>query len=167
MLVGVQLFLIGMTCASLQKRAWSAALPDWMQSAFTAACVTSLFLFFASVYRAIPCLLLGLAFLFIVSGCSLFGVLRSTAAKRLGNVSYGIYLLQGLVLTSLSSIPAVQKYSLTSPYGHWLFIAFAGLCLIAISTLAHVYVERPGIALGKRLIELSQPRPAQSVTTPL
>lgn len=37
----------------------------------------------------------------LTSGATLFGLIELRAARRLGNISYGIYLLQGLVPTLL------------------------------------------------------------------
>jgi peptidoglycan/LPS O-acetylase OafA/YrhL len=49
---------------------------------------------FPSAYTAAPIILLGGAFFLIANGASLFGLLNTKPAVRLGNVSYGLYLLQ-------------------------------------------------------------------------
>ena len=161
--VGIELFFIGMTCASLRKRKLAPPLPDWLASVITLACIAALFLRYHSASCVGPCLLLGAAFFFISSDCTLFGVLSTRAARRLGDISYGIYLLQGLVLSCFAMLHSVRSLSAASPYAHWIIMAITGLCLIAVSTVAHVYIERPGIALGKQVIARLFPKP---VTTP-
>ncbi len=50
----------------------------------------------------------------LATGCTLFGLLTMHSARRLGDISYGIYLLQGLVLVSLFRRPSVRPFTLAS-----------------------------------------------------
>jgi peptidoglycan/LPS O-acetylase OafA/YrhL len=76
------------------------------------------------VYAAGPIILLGGAFFLIISGAKLFSLLSSRPARRLGNVSYGIYLLQELIMTLvLRRILTLTKQAstpLAQPQTTWL-----------------------------------------------
>jgi peptidoglycan/LPS O-acetylase OafA/YrhL len=104
---------------------------------------------FDRVYAVGPELLLGAGFLLIVSGATLFGLLLTRPARRLADISYGIYLLQGPVLLLAFSFPAMGAASVTSPAVHWSLVAIAAAALTAFATLMHALVERPDIQAGR------------------
>lgn len=145
----IALFLTGMICASLQAEGWVKSLPDkWSSAAlilllglvvttqvgFTASCI----------------LLLGMCFFLIVSGTTVFGLLVTRAAVRLGDISYGIYMLQGLALAALLRPEPLRTIATTLPIGHWTLVLLSIILLIAVATMSHAVIERPGIALGRR-----------------
>ncbi len=144
------LFFTGMSCASLRERTSIPLLPDKAASVLVLALVVTVFVACPGVYAASPVVLLGLAFYLIASGCTVFGLLASRAARRLGDVSYGIYLLQGLVLTVVLRPRPLRALSLGSPVQHWASVLLCAMLLTALATAAHAGVEQPGIALGKR-----------------
>lgn len=144
------LFVIGMLCASLQQKKMLLRLPDLAGSAL----VIGLFalVFQHDDVKTVPTiLLLGLIFFLIVSGTTVFGLLTSKPARRLGDISYGIYLLQGLVLAAVYWPGKMTVLALESAPHHWALALLATLILISLATLAHVAIERPGIALGHRI----------------
>jgi peptidoglycan/LPS O-acetylase OafA/YrhL len=94
---------------------------------------------------------LGAAFLLIGSGADVFGILRTRPARRLGNISYGIYLLQGPVFAAASAIEAVRALDVGSPIGHWTVAMLEAIVLVSLATCTHRFIERPGIDLGRRL----------------
>lgn len=149
--VCVALFLVGMTCGSLAHNGMTAKVTDPLASVFVGMLVCAVFISFNSAYNAAVTLLLGGAFYLITSGCSLFGLLTSRSARRLGNVSFGIYLLQGLVLTVTFSNVWGRDIALKSPIGHWLIVLLCATLLVIVATVAHVVIERTGIELGKRV----------------
>ena len=104
-----------------------------------------------SPYNPAALALIGATFFLIVSGCSIFGILLSRPARRLGDISYGIYLLQGLP-QALFFRPAIFKsIAVSSPLGHWTLALFASITLIFVALFTHVAIEIPGIELGKRV----------------
>jgi peptidoglycan/LPS O-acetylase OafA/YrhL len=147
--VCVASFSVGMTCASLRATRLVPRLPDAAASVLALALVVAVFAAFPVAYGAGPVILLGLAFCLIASGCTVFGLLVSRAARRLGDVSYGIYLLQGLVLAAV--LRPLRAASLASPVQHWALVLACATLLVALATAAHAGVERPGIALGRRV----------------
>lgn len=149
--VCAQFFLLGMTCASLEKRRLLPKMPGWLSSSLALALVATVFLSYNSVYSAAPPLLLGVAFFLIISGCDIFGLLSSIPARRLGDISYGIYLLQGLLFTCLLSLQPLRVFFLSSAQNYWLTVMGSAILLVVASTFVHVYVENPGIQTGRRV----------------
>ena len=106
-----------------------------------------------TAYGSLAVCLLAPAFFMITNGATVFGLLTSTPAKRLGDVSFGIYLLQGLALAAVFSIGPLRAFALQAPVNHWLLVMVGGILLISIATVAHVFVERRGVDLGKLVLK--------------
>ena len=146
------LFSVGMIAAAVREPLASAALngiPQWALSAVAIGAAALAVMGFDGMYGVAPELLLGVGFLLIVSGATLFGLLLTRPARRLGDISYGIYLLQGPVLLLAFSFPALRVASAASPAVHWSLAAIAAAALTAFATLTHSLVERPGIQAGR------------------
>jgi peptidoglycan/LPS O-acetylase OafA/YrhL len=146
------LFSVGMIAAAVREPLASAALngiPQWALSAVTIGAAALAVMGFDGMYGVAPELLLGVGFLLIVSGATLFGLLLTRPARRLGDISYGIYLLQGPVLLLAFSFPALRVASAASPAVHWSLAVIAAAALTAFATLTHSLVERPGIQAGR------------------
>ena len=118
------------------------------------ALLVSTFAVSSSAFATTPVILLGAVFYLITSGCTVFGLLTCRPACRLGDVSYGIYLLQGLALAVVFRPGPLRAAALASPVHHWLLMLFCAVLLVVAATTAHVLVERPGIALGRRVAAL-------------
>ncbi|GGB43865.1 acyltransferase [Sphingomonas metalli] len=91
-----------------------------------------------------------LFFVCVACGNSLWKLLQTSSARALGELSYGVYLMHGLVLSILfvdvaaylSAIPAAMMLIVVLP---------AAVALAILLTLAtFLMIERPFIALGKR-----------------
>jgi peptidoglycan/LPS O-acetylase OafA/YrhL len=146
------LFSVGMIAAAVREPLASAALngiPQWALSAVAIGAAALAVMGFDGMYGVAPELLLGVGFLLIVSGATLFGLLLTRPARRLGDISYGIYLLQGPVLLLAFSFPALRVASAASPAVHWSLAVIAAAALTAFATLTHSLVERPGIQAGR------------------
>ena len=94
-------------------------------------------------------LLLSALFYLVATGCSRFGVLQMRSAHRLGHISYGIYLMQGLALAAV--LRPLHKISAASPLLHVLLVAAASVLLVLMALAAHRFVEQPGMRLGDRV----------------
>ena len=145
------LFFAGMVCGSLHQAGLRPAIADGVASCLVGASVACVLLF-DDVYTPGPVLLLGAAFFLIASGCTLWGLLTSRAAVRLGDISYGIYLVQGLVLAAVFRPYLLREFALSSPWHHWCLTLAAMILLVMVATATHVLIERPGIGLGRRLV---------------
>lgn len=146
----MSLFLAGMIGGSLNQNGIGIKVREPFASIIVCLLISTVFVACRSSFNCGAIILLGGAFYLIASGCTIFGLLTSRAARRLGDVSYGIYLLQGLVLTVVFSFSLVQGIALGSPLGHWGIVLLCATLLIVVATLTHVGIERTGIELGKR-----------------
>lgn len=140
------MFFAGMLCASLPRKDLGTA-----GSVLLCGLLAAIFLTANTAYAPMAILLTGAAFYLIASGANFFGLLTSRPAIRLGNVSYGVYLLQGLCLASVFAMPGVRDLALASALTYWLACGAAALLLVTISAALHVVIERPCIAAGKAL----------------
>jgi len=138
-----------MLSGSLEEKGLLAKLPDWLSSTLVLFLLALDFTYFGSAYQAGPVILMAISFYLIVSGSNIFGLLVSQSAIRLGEISYGTYLLQGLVLYSMFSIPGVQPFAFVSPITYWAVILCCAVLLVTVAAVTHVAIERPGIELGK------------------
>ena len=93
--------------------------------------------------------LMAVSFWLIVTGADLFGLLTSQAARRLGNVSYPIYLLQGLVFAVVYKLPGVTPFTVQAGWRFWSVTLACGALVLGAATIVHRRVEQPGIALGR------------------
>ncbi|MBW4036865.1 MAG: acyltransferase [Proteobacteria bacterium] len=87
-------------------------------------------------------LLYGAMFLIVACGNTGFGLLTHRATRKLGEISYGVYLLQGFALFTVfhhaHRTPA-------TPLHHWVLAIPAVLGLIAVSAATFRWIERPCI----------------------
>ncbi len=145
------LFLAGMLCASAEGRLpIRAKLPEWVRSTLLLVCCAAGF-WRPGLYSWTELFCFGMAFYLVTSGSTLFGLLVTRAARRLGDISYGLYLLQGLAMDAVFRPRFVRAFALSSPLHHWLLGMVSCVFLLVLATAAHVWIERPGIALGRRL----------------
>ena len=144
-------FFIGMTCASLQQYNLFANLPDKIKSFTSIALLWFVFFGYQGAPDIFQAILTGSVFFLIVNGCTLFGALINKSAQRLGEMSYGIYLLQGLVLFIFAEIPQVQTAAILTPVNYWMLVITEGLALTFVAFVTYSLIEKPGIAMGKQL----------------
>jgi peptidoglycan/LPS O-acetylase OafA/YrhL len=156
-------FFIGMVAASFDKRAWVAR-NDLVSSLIAAAALVPCMVGYVDPSTPPGTFLLGVCFYLIANGASMFGLLNLRAARRLGNISYSIYLTHGLILTLLFSSGYIKKAAAMHSGIDWRVGALAMACVLAASSLTYLLIERPGIELGRRII-LAQRR--SPMTTPL
>lgn len=148
------LFAIGMLSASLQLNGAVNRVPQPVLSILALASLTFAFAIFSSAYDIAPALLLGTAFFLMTSGGTIFGLLTTYRARRLGDVAYSVYLLQTLVLSAIFAIPAVRVFSLASVFNYWGVVFLAAAVLVALAVFTHAWIERTGIDAGQRLIAM-------------
>jgi peptidoglycan/LPS O-acetylase OafA/YrhL len=152
-LAALLMFSVGMAAAALkQMSSWNTArLPQWLMSAGALLGPLAVLLFFDGIYKTVPILILGLSFSLVVFDATVFGLLLTKPARRLGNISYGIYLLQGPVFFLIFGFAPLRSFAMTSPMAHWAIVVIAATILIMFATMTHVLIERPGIKAGQRV----------------
>lgn len=145
-------FFIGMVTASLQTRINSTAFDN---KAASGLIVINLYLIFfdpLGMTDVLRVLLSGLIFFMVVNGCSIYGLLKKRVSQRLGEISYSIYLLQGIFLYSYVQIPEVREWAILNAYSFWLFVSVVAISLVFGAYLSYLFVEKPGIHIGKDII---------------
>lgn len=103
---------------------------------------------FYSPWQPLP--LLGLAFVFTAIACgnSFFGLLSHPIIRRLGEVSFGIYLLHGIAIyAALKLTPFSHAASVRHPLIYLLLILLITSLIVIVSSLAYLFIERPFISL--------------------
>jgi peptidoglycan/LPS O-acetylase OafA/YrhL len=89
----------------------------------------------------------------VASGASAFGILTAAGTKRLGNISYSIYLLHGLIINLLMQFPRYNANLVFTTQRFWLVTLLTYACIIAVSIATYYVIERGGINLGRRVIQ--------------
>ena len=148
----VLLFSIGMVCASAQANGYRLRAPQALLSVAVLVLTAGCFLLSPGNLSVWAVFLIGGAFYLVaVAGATLSGALTNRAVMRLGEISFGIYMLHGLALAVVLRSDAGRFAAATSPALYWLLVLGAIALTLASSLLAHVVVERPGISLGHSL----------------
>lgn len=145
------LFTIGMLTASIGVVSPIVRLPDMARSLAVIALLVLVFALRALPYTREQSLILGLVFFLLCNRTTLFGLLTSTPAVRLGHISYGIYLLQGFVFSLGFANDAIARAIMHSTAAFWLTTCLGMFALCAVAAAIHVTVERPMIDVGHRI----------------
>jgi len=83
------------------------------------------------------------------SGNSIFGILSLRASVLLGEISYSIYLLHGVVLYFIFTYWSPTEISNLTLSEYALFLPIVSLVVVAVSTITFLIIERPAIKAGK------------------
>jgi peptidoglycan/LPS O-acetylase OafA/YrhL len=147
------LFLLGILCGSLKKQFGVFYINNFLSSCLVIAVLTMLIWTSAGVY-SIPTILLGAVafFLITVGGCDVFGLLTSRPAKRLGDISYSIYLLQAILVGAVFAFAPIRRFDIASPLNHWVVACLCSILLLLVSALTFNLIERQGIETGRKIV---------------
>lgn len=128
-------------------------LATWLQSR-VAALIAAAGLFMAAVAFPTPLSpgLPAFAFFFIcaASGNSFFGILGTRGALVLGEISFSLYLLHGIVL-SLFFVEGSWITSRMSASAAVLFLPLVAAVAVLVSCVTYLSIERPAMRLGSSL----------------
>ena len=108
---------------------------------------------FSQPYQFETTALCGIVFLIVSCGNTMFGLLTTAGAKRLGNVSYSIYLLHGVVINLLSTIPRYHTNMYSHGLRYWATFAATYAIVVLASVASYRLVELNGVALGRRFAD--------------
>lgn len=107
---------------------------------------------FGHVPRLAMTALIAVAFCVVACGNTAFGLLSNRAAVVLGDISYGVYLLHGLVLSAtFIFLVGSQRQATSSPMNHWLIVMAVGVAVVTISALTYRFIEQPSMRRVKSL----------------
>ncbi|MEO8756855.1 MAG: acyltransferase [Devosia sp.] len=146
----VAFFLLGIIASEIAD---SAALADWLRSPVAALIGTGALLIqmfgFHSANAPLPAVLLMVAFVPVVAGNSYFGLLRRPGSLVLGEISYSIYMLHGIILSVL--MIDYFRPAPGNPDAFWTLLPLVAIGIVLAAALSFVLIERPFIKLGKSL----------------
>ena len=146
------LFAVGLLVAESIRNAKVVALlrTPWASAVGIAALLAEAFLFPTALGAWQP-VLLGIFFAPAAAGNSYFGAISRTGSIVLGEISYGIYLLHGIVLYVAMNVLLSPAALPNGPLPLYLLPVLA-ILVIALALVAYRTVEAPGIDLGRRII---------------
>ena len=121
---------------------------SFIGSIIALVCLISTIIFFDSPYDYIPLLLLSIFFIIIANGNSLFGILQLKVSRALGQISYTIYLVHGLLLYITFNFILKNEYSVTI---HWMIISLVGVALVLVCRIIYELYEGKLLLLTSRL----------------
>jgi peptidoglycan/LPS O-acetylase OafA/YrhL len=144
-------FFSGMIAACLVRYRARPRIPAWAASLLALACLSAVFLGSDTMLGAIQIVLVSAFFYLICDGSTLFGLLSTRAARQMSAMSYSIYLMQGLVLTTVFAVPQIRDFAMAGAVQYWLVGGLCALLLVFVSAGTYRLVEKPGIAQGRRV----------------
>jgi peptidoglycan/LPS O-acetylase OafA/YrhL len=100
--------------------------------------------FFDSGRKPIPIIISTVFFIIIASGNSFFGFLTSSLSRKLGQITYSLYLIHGTLLFIIFyGIIGVEKAAQLSNLAYWGIISATVIPLLFLSQLTFKYIELP------------------------
>lgn len=138
-------FLAGVAAAFLarNRRVRGFAANIWV----TPVLVVLLYIAFSlytTIFSPVPYFCACLVFIAIACGNSFFFILTFPVSRLLGQISYGIYLLHGLLLyVTFHFVIGPRKAEKLSPLSYWNIIAGVCAILILLTCLTYYFIERP------------------------
>lgn len=138
------LFVLGMLIAEIAEyaRVRQVFSQPWASLPLLAALVCAATLFHVP-YGVVPMALLGGVLLGIAAGNDLFGLLSNRGARMLGEISFCIYVLHGIVLHLAFRFYPVERNQLA-------VLPILVAVIVVASALLSLAVEKPAIKIGKQ-----------------
>ena len=129
----------------------------WWGAALSLAAAALLFTAFSTAYSVSAFVVLFAFFIPIAAGNSVFGLLRLRAVVFLGEISYDVYMLHGIVLFFLFTILMPHALQAAHSQGRMLsLMLIAAGSVLLLSTAAHLTVERPMLRLGRKVVPIDE-----------
>ncbi len=140
-------FIAGLITAILVDKKWLVLLAGtrigtWL----TVLCLLLGYAVFPDSSQEVSIFFLGLAFCMIASGNTLFGLMEWSTSRLLGEMTYSIYLLHGVVLFLVFGF--VNRVSGGNELGltwFWVIVLLTIPILLGASYLSYKYLEQPGM----------------------
>jgi peptidoglycan/LPS O-acetylase OafA/YrhL len=95
----------------------------------------------------VPIALLSVFFCIVAGGNDLFGMLATTAARLLGQISYSLYLLHGTLLYALFVVFIKPDPATWTPLAHWTIALALVPVMVAFCLGTFLAIEKPGMAM--------------------
>ncbi len=145
-------FIAGLICAILVEKKWlhglaGSRLGHWI----TLLGLLLGYVVFPESHQEEAILFLALAFFLIASGNTLFGLMGWRASRLLGEMTYSMYLLHGIMLFIIFGF--VNRISGSPALGllwYWSIVLLIIPVLLGASYLSYQYIELPGMKAANR-----------------
>lgn len=148
------MFFCGMLCASLQQYIKRIPLNSFVQSMIVVIVMIYIFSVYSSDRGYTATALVTIVFFFIVYNCSVFGVLKLKASQRMGEISYSLYLLQGIVFHWVYASDFIRSYILRGAIEFWSIMTLICTLILLFAICVHYALEKPGIKMGYKCSSL-------------
>lgn len=123
-------------------------------------CLSFLVLNYSKAFSNIPLILLSIVFVIIAAGNTVFGFLNLQVSRNLGEITYSIYLLHGMVLFSTFNLILDSDLSKGfSPTEYWAIIYIQIPIIIIISHISFRFIETPFIKMTDKANTLFNKKP--------
>ena len=129
----------------------------WMSPISAILLIIAVF-FYPLVFSLVPFLCMTIFFIAIACGNDLFGILSWKPCRLLGQITYSVYLLHGLLLFILFYfILGFSQASRFTVLQHWITISICSVFVVILCSFTYYYIEKPGTesaaGLTKRIRE--------------
>lgn len=138
-------FLGGMVAAHAVKSEWLCRFARIRSvGLLVLACLAATITLTPTAYTPAAVLLLSVAFVLIACGNDVFGGLSAASSRMLGELTYSIYLLHGLLLSFVFRwVVGLQSLATWSVAEHWGLVLGLTIPLIALSYATYRWIEVP------------------------
>jgi len=117
-----------------------------LASLATLAAMTLAVVRYPSANQLAPLALLTIAFTLIASGATMFGTLTNRAARALGDITYSIYLLHGIILfVAFRFIVGFDRARELSVLAHWTVVLLLAPLVVGMSWFTFHAIEQPAM----------------------
>lgn len=110
-----------------------------------------LFFLFKTSFGFYQSLIIAIIFFFFIYGFDFNGLLKNKIMIYLGDISYSIYLIHGLVLYTTYTILFPSLCANLSFNQYMLLMPIVLLVVILLSIFTYIYIEKPMIKMGKEV----------------
>lgn len=98
------------------------------------------------VFSFVPLFCMTIVFIGVCCGNSLFGILTWKPCRQLGQISYSVYLVHGLLLfITFNFILGFTKAASFSILEHYIIICICAVFVVIFCSLTYTCIEKPGI----------------------
>jgi peptidoglycan/LPS O-acetylase OafA/YrhL len=143
-----EFFLGGIGAAFLVRKDWFCRLATRRASGFVVlVCMSCLVTYFPNAFGRMQLLLNFVAFSLIAAGNSMFGIFTSRVSRTLGEITYSIYLLHGVLLYVLLELVLFGNAGATlpTPFAFWSIVLGATPVLVILSMITFRFIEQPAM----------------------
>lgn len=119
-------------------------------SSFIALILVVFSVFYPNTLDIIHIIGMSLLFILIALGNDLFGLFRLRSTILLGEISYSIYLLHGLVLYLVFTQLAIVDVTELSPDEYSILMPVISVLIVLISSISYLFLEKTSMDIGRR-----------------